>query len=374
MSTLRKYYDIGIIGGGFYGCCLALTLAERFRHVVVLEREDDLLKRASYANQARVHNGYHYPRSLLTASRSAINYPRFLKEFDGCIDRTFLKVYAIARNTSKVTAYQFLKFCGRVGIPARRTPPAIARLFNETLIEDTFITEECAFDAVQLRQLLRRKMEAAGVEVVCNEQVESIERGGRARIQLNLASGCGIAADSVLNCTYAKINELLVRSSLPKLPLKHELTELALIQMPPELEKVGITVMDGPFFSSMPFPALGLHTLSHVTYTPHASWKDSLEEPLKFPTLPPSKYIFMLRDATRYVPSLKNAVYKHSHFEMKTVLLQNEVDDGRPILCRHDYGMPGLSVVLGAKIDNIYDVVQSVENQFQALEAIHGNN
>ena len=27
----------------------------------------DLMQRASYANQARVHNGYHYPRSLLTA-------------------------------------------------------------------------------------------------------------------------------------------------------------------------------------------------------------------------------------------------------------------------------------------------------------------
>ena len=49
---------------------------------------------------------------------------------------------------------------------------------------------------------------------------------------------------------------------------------MALMQAPDVLKEIGVTVMDGPFFSMMPFPARGLHTLSHVRYTPHFSWKD----------------------------------------------------------------------------------------------------
>ena len=46
-------YDAIFAGGGFYGCCLALEFADRFRRILIVEREHDLLTRASYANQAR---------------------------------------------------------------------------------------------------------------------------------------------------------------------------------------------------------------------------------------------------------------------------------------------------------------------------------
>src|SRR3984893_14391256 len=139
---LHEEYDAIIIGGGFYGCSLALALAPRLPRILILEREPDILLRASSANQARVHNGYHYPRSLLTAMRSAVNYPQFTNDFRDCIDGSFVHVYAIAHGTSKVTAYQFRKFCQQVGIPLRQPPPSIARLFNPTLIEEIFATEE----------------------------------------------------------------------------------------------------------------------------------------------------------------------------------------------------------------------------------------
>ena len=58
--------DVMVVGGGFYGCALALHLRRSFERVVIVEREDGLLRRASYNNQARLHNGYHYPRSFRT--------------------------------------------------------------------------------------------------------------------------------------------------------------------------------------------------------------------------------------------------------------------------------------------------------------------
>lgn len=358
----RDCYDAIIIGGGFFGCCLALSLVKRYPRMLILERENGLLTRASFGNQARVHNGYHYPRSLITALRSAFNYPRFVADFEDCIDRTFLSVYAIARGGSRLNAYQYKKFCEIVGIPLRPAPKQVERLFNHALIEEVFSVEECAFDALRLRSKLRAAIEEADIEVAYGIEAERIWRGPAGSLRIETSAGIEVCSERVWNCTYSQINHLLTRSSLPPLPLKHEIAEIALIRVPPQLEGIGITVMDGPFFSTMPFPALGLHSLTHVTYTPHESWND-LEQNRCAPRNPrlPSKGVFMLRDAQRYVPALQAATCVGSLFETKAVLVPNEVDDGRPILCRRDYGLKNFSVVLGAKIDNIYDIMKALD-------------
>src|SRR5262245_66053586 len=85
--------DALVIGGGFYGLYLAEFLADRFERVVVCERNADLMQRASLHNQARVHNGYHYPRSILTAVRSRVNFERFVNEFPPAIDNRFEKIH-----------------------------------------------------------------------------------------------------------------------------------------------------------------------------------------------------------------------------------------------------------------------------------------
>lgn len=371
-TTTRDFYDAAIIGGGFFGCCLALSMARRFPRVLILERETELLTRASFVNQARVHNGYHYPRSMITALRSAFNYRRFVVDFEDCIGPSFLQVYAIARGASQVNAYQYRKFCEHVGIPLRPVPERVARLLNRDLIEDAFCTEECAFDALRLRARLRAAIEQAGIEVIYGAEAERVCAGPAESLRIQLSGPSEIAAARVYNCTYSQINQLLVRSSLEPLPLKHEITELALIQVPPSLADVGITVMDGPFFSTMPFPALGLHSLSHVTYTPHESWNGLTQarRPPEDARLP-SKCIFMLKDAARYVPALQFARYERSLFETKTVLLRNEIDDGRPILCRPNYGLKNFCVVLGAKIDNIYDVLTALAIDFPFARSPH---
>jgi glycine/D-amino acid oxidase-like deaminating enzyme len=367
-ATLQhSEYDAIVIGGGFYGCSLATALTQQLHRVLLLERESDLLTRASFANQARVHNGYHYPRSLLTAKSSAVNYPRFMRDFPDCIDNSFTHAYAIVRGTSKVTAYQFRKFCEQVGIPLRRPTAAMQKMFNGAMIEEIFVAEECAFDAVKLRTRMTAKLQEAGVETACNTEVDRIRANAAGDLSVVLRDGTELGARYVFNCTYSGINHLLARSGLDPLPLKHEVTELALIEMPPALRQVGVTVMDGPFFSSLPFPSAGLHTLSHVSYTPHESWNDlGAAAPRTANLQRSSKSMYMMKDCQRYMPALRDARYVRSLFETKTVLLRNEVDDGRPILCYRDHGFKGLFVILGAKIDNIYDIVQIISaEQFQ---------
>ena len=83
-----------------------------------------------------------------------------------------------------------------------------------------------------------------------------------------------IVARQVLNCTYAMINSVLNASGLPRIPLKHEITEMALIEPPKRNCRPGDHRHVRPVFPTMPFPPRKLHTLSHVRYTPHCSWLD----------------------------------------------------------------------------------------------------
>jgi glycine/D-amino acid oxidase-like deaminating enzyme len=357
-------YDAVVIGGGFYGSFLAAALGHRLPRVRLIEKENDLMTRASYVNQARVHGGYHYPRSFMTALRSALNFPRFLLDFSSCIDDSFEKVYAIARQGSMVSSYQFRTFCRNIAAPVRPAPDSIRRLFNSNLIDEVVCVRECSFDAARLRGLMRVRLEEAGVGISLASEVRRILPGADGRLLVELQDGGEFSAGAIFNCAYSQINTILRNSELPMLGLKHELTELALIEPPDELQQIGVTVMDGPFFSTMPFPALGLHSLSHVRYTPHESWREPelVRDPHAYlaERSPESRFTFMLKDSQRYLPCMQGARYVKSLFEVKTVLVQNEVDDGRPILFRCQPGNPDFTTVLGAKIDNIYDVLDAL--------------
>jgi glycine/D-amino acid oxidase-like deaminating enzyme len=358
-------YDALVIGGGFYGCAIALFLRQHFQSVLLVERETDLLTRASLVNQARVHNGYHYPRSFVTALRSFVNFPRFVSDYEECLDSSFEQYYAIARTQTKTNAVQFLRVFSHLGIPLRSAKPSVRRLFSTNLIEDVLLTTEYAFNAVALRRLLGLQLERARVEVQLGCSVARLCARQNGSIAAECENGMVVEAARVYNCTYSGINRLLRASGLPLLRMKHELAEIALMQPPPELEGIGITVMDGPFFSTMPFPARSLYSLSHVRYTPHASWRDDDGTPAEPNSggVPKTNFPFMIRDAVRYVPCMSEARYVDSLFDTKTVMLDCEIDDGRPILYREDHGIRNLFVVMGGKIDNVYDILQVLESK-----------
>ncbi len=357
---------IVIAGGGFFGCSIAMMLHRRGWHPIVVEEAGELLTQASRVNQARVHGGYHYPRSLMTAYRSRQNYEKFRTHYRDAIVDQFTKVYAVGRLFSKVTADQFEVFMKRVGAPLQKAPPKIQRLFNPDLTERTWIAQECAFDCSVLREMLRKELRMAGIEVRLQTLVETAKphpTGALAR----LSDGSEIECSLVFNATYAGLNRLTAASSLPLIPLKHELTEMALVDLPKELEGLSVTMMCGPFFSFMPYPSLGLTTLSHVRYTPHAHWFENEQtgatNPYQtFDTIEKhSHFEMMVADASRYMPALRDAVQRDSLWTIKTLLPLSEIDDGRPILFQRDNKLPAVIHVMGGKIDNIFDVEEEIE-------------
>jgi glycine/D-amino acid oxidase-like deaminating enzyme len=371
---MSEEYGTIIIGGGFYGLSIAIFLRDELgvKDILVIEKANNLMTRASYVNQARVHNGYHYPRSVLTAFRSAFNFPRFVEDYGKAIVSDFDKYYGIARILSKVNAKQFKNFVKKIGSSIEVASPDINTLFNPKLVEEIFKVKEYVFDAVVLRDLLLDKINSRpGIKIHYEEEVEKLL--GMSNDILVKTSKSTYVASRVLNCTYTQINTLHRKSGIPLVPLKHELTEMCLVKVPSKIEKFSITMMDGPFFSLVPFPSRNVHSLSHVRYTPHCSYLDNENTPkerqdvhryfkgIRFA----SNYKKMYADVVRYMPSLKDLEYVGSIWEVKTVLCKNEGDDGRPILFRSDLGPKNYTCIMGGKVDNIYDAFDEIRRLYE---------
>lgn len=374
--------DVVIVGAGFFGLRLAQYARESLgaERVIVLEREDEAMTRASYVNQARVHNGYHYPRSILTAYRSRVSSADWAAEYEDAVYRDFTHYYGVASRLSKVTARQFEVFCERIGASLEdASGDPIAGCFAPRLVQKIWRAQEYAFDSRRLRAIMLDRLDRLGaVELRYGVGAERLEdaAGG---VKVTCDDGTEIVAPLVVSSVYSQINTLHRASGLPLIPLQLEITEMALIEMPPAFRHIGITLMDGPFFSAMPFPSRGLHTLSHVRYTPHARWVDTAASPddRRIPTpaqLSPASTTFreMIADVRRYVPALATARHVDSMREVKAVLANDDRNDSRPILVRANDGLAGYVCVMGGKIDNVNDVLQEISTIVASRGTHHG--
>lgn len=360
-------YDAVVIGGGFFGCELAAYLRRKrgFRKVVVLEQEARIMDRASRWNQARIHGGYHYPRDFVTAHRSRLSQPVFVENYGSAVFRDVISLYAIARRGSQMTAQTFLRRMQQVGAPIKVAPDKLATLFVPAMVEGVFEVEERVFDANGLRKLVQDKL--AELEVECRLGVRVFRVDGDSNYLRVSATATGrgnldFLSSHVFNCTYSGLNSIDGSRNVVESQLKHEIAELALLEVPEVLREVAITVMDGPFFSVLPYPPEKVHSLSHVRYTPTVSWTNQLAHPSPYDVLiqepQDSRFERMIRDAGRFLPVLHDAKFVGKFREIKTTLVDREENDGRPILIEQSEKHKSLYSVLGGKIDNVFDMFQ----------------
>lgn len=232
-----------IVGGGFFGAYLGYLLKKRNRKtsVVIVEREKKLLQRASYNNQARIHNGYHYPRSFMTAFSSHKNFDIFVNEFNECIVNNFENYYAVGRIHSKITAAQFKVFCNRIGTPIEVAPSHVKSLFNPELVEEVFLVKEYAFNADILRELMAKKMKQSKIDILFQHEVIKVNQKKTDKskqileteiLDLKTKKKFVVQSEYVFICAYSNINTILQNSNIEKLDLKQEMVEMPLIKNP----------------------------------------------------------------------------------------------------------------------------------------------
>ena len=358
-----------ILGAGLYGIYAALRCAANGEHVIVLERDAQPFSRATHINQARVHMGYHYPRSLSTAVKSAGYFERFVRDFGFCIMDEFDQIYATSSRFSWTNASEFERFCKAAGIRCDAVAPT--RYFRAGMCDGAFLTTEYTYDAMVLHdKLLDDVSRANGISLRYCPPPEIIERSGT-EWQV-IAGGETYVTPKILNATYAAVNNIHALVGADPFPIKYELCEIILCDVSEGLRGVGLTVMDGPFFSIMPFGKTGLHSLTSVTFTPHMTSFDeqptfpcqeraacepkSLANCNLCPAKPKSAWPYMSKLAEKYLQPEYGFTYRESLFSMKPILKASEVDDSRPTVIKRVTEAPEMLSVLSGKINTVYDL------------------
>lgn len=93
---------IRVIGGGWYGSSLALSLKRDGHKVYLHESADRLFAGASGSNPARLHQGQHYPRSHATRKACREHNAEFLARYGFLTRHVPINLYAIAAHDSMV--------------------------------------------------------------------------------------------------------------------------------------------------------------------------------------------------------------------------------------------------------------------------------
>ena len=373
-------YEKIILGAGLYGLYAANFLAHQSNSskILVLEHDSTPFRRATYINQARVHMGYHYPRSYSTAIKSAHYFNRFMEDYSFCVLTKFDQIYATSADFSWTNALQFKKFCNNADIRCDDINPN--KYFNPGMCDGAFLTEEYTYDADILKKyLLNQLSQYPNVEICYNARINKITKKST-YFELTMNDGTTYETDFLLNATYASTNQISSMLGYEPFKIKYELCEIILCNVTEKLKNVGITVMDGPFFSIMPFGKTGYHSLTSVTFTPHITSYDAVPtfdcqkksnggcSPKQLgncndcPAKPETAWPYMSNLVTKYLKEEYGFEYSHSLFSMKPILKASEIDDSRPTVIKQYSTDPTFISVLSGKINTVYDLDEVLNN------------
>ena len=370
---METRYDKIIIGAGLYGLYSALYCCQKGQKVIVLECDPTPFRRATYINQARVHQGYHYPRSISTAMKSAGYFERFNKDYAFCVNKEFDQIYATSSQYSWTDGKQFKEFCKAANIPCEEL--YAGTYFKEGMCDGVFRTREYTYDAMILKDYLLAELERypKNVEIKYGVTIDHIDKTTDSYV-ITLNNGKNVSSGFVLNATYAGTNQILDMVGYEKFKIKYELCEIILCNVNKKLKDIGFTVMDGPFFSIMPFGKTGYHSLTSVTFTPHTTSYDEVptfacQEKSKgycstahlgncndCVAKPDTAFPYMANLARKYMLDEYQFDYRGSLFSMKPILMSSEIDDSRPTVIRTYSKNPTFVGVLSGKINTVYDL------------------
>jgi hypothetical protein len=315
-----------VVGAGVYGCTVAVELARAGHRVDLYERHQGLLLGATRGNQARLHAGFHYPRSPETARAALADAARFLGRFRAAVDWSNRHCYAVARTGSLTSAQAYLDFCDDLGGHELVEPPLLQGTSVAVAVPEAFI------DVRKLRHQLTAELRAAGVGVHLGQAVNPDALNG----------------DLVVAATYGQ--------GWPA-PLRWEVCEVAVVQLGTHYARRSFVVVDGPFCSLDPVPGTGLHALYDVDRSVHTANVGLAPEvpghlvPLldRGPVFTPhTRHGQMLAAARRFLCRVGMPGYYGSMFTVRAVLPDVDATDARPTLFHRD----GRVVhILAGKID-----------------------
>ena len=236
---------IRVLGGGWYGCHVALGLIREGHHVEVHEKADRLFSGASGANPARLHLGFHYPRSHATRALSQANYNGFMEVYGDFTRGIPVNIYAIANDHSLV---DFGNYVQTLNSEVELITIARPEEFGLRNVEGAVLTGERHILVNRVRQFFEDKLrDHVGYGSVVREVDDT-------------------SWDITIDCTFCSVNRIGVERYEPCVTFIYE----------GPWDKA-VTIMDGQFPSFYPFYEPGTVSLTSAAHTPIAKCKTTEE-------------------------------------------------------------------------------------------------
>jgi len=257
---MKKSVDIAIIGCGIFGAEIALKASSLGLSVQVFESKHDILLGASMNNQNRLHLGFHYPRDIQTGLQSIRGFDSFKKKYQACIQDNFLNTYFISKNNSLTTRDQYLSFCKELGVSFEEIKPAQMPIQVKD-VNGGISCKEVVYDCNILREIVRDNLADFKIDVALSTTVESLKRENDF-FSICLSTGDKIKANLVINASYGSSNHLTEQLGIKIPERQYEYTAVPIIKL--DIKKIGITIMDGPFITLLPYGKTDNFLLYHV--------------------------------------------------------------------------------------------------------------
>lgn len=198
--------QVGVLGGGLQGCCVALALADRGVKIILFDKNDRLLSRAAVANEGKIHLGYMYAGdpTLATAKMmmaGALSFAPFLERHLGLPAKSFPvsvpATYVVHRDTQDTSAgiCAYLKTVHSLIIEAARGKKAsyfgrdlceplrpwsaaeIEAQFDPTIARAAVVTPEIAINPLALARIVEECIKGhPHIEVRCGHEVVGAQK------------------------------------------------------------------------------------------------------------------------------------------------------------------------------------------------------
>lgn len=357
-----SHIDVAVIGCGIFGAEIAIRIKALGLSVSVYEAKNDILSGASANNQNRLHLGFHYPRDIETASQSIRGFDKFKTKYSECIQEDFSNAYFIANTRSRTTPGDYLKFCEQLGVPYQIISP---RDFQVEVLgaNNVILCNEVVYDCDILRKLVWQALRRESVQIELNQRVQGIKKSEN-RYRLEFENRPPVLADTVINASYGDINRLTAQLGHIVPERLYEYTAVPIIQL--DIPRVGVTIMDGPFMTLLPYGKSDNFLLYHVEHSRIAKNVNTQIDPnwLMPDTAPFSRvdkeeyFEKMISLCCEFVPALANAKIKGFLEGPRMVLAHREQTDPRPSrIANYD---ESYYTVIAGKIDHCMWVAEEL--------------
>lgn len=343
-----KSKKIIVIGSGIFGTTIALTLDKENFDVTLVEKDNKILNNASMCNHNRLHYGFHYPRSLETAKQSLDGFEIFKSKFENCILSNFKNYYLIDKN-SKVSKSQYNSFCNKIGVEFVESYPD--GMVNDETINYSILTKEPIFDYNSIVNKLSYDLRNSNVKLVLNNEITDFS-------QLS-------EFDVIINTTYHQINKINDILNADKINLKFQDVIIPIFQI--NIDKIGLTIMDGNFCSIMP---KGFEKNKFLLY--HVK-NSVLQESIGL--CPPSDWLSnniniddsidsIYTESSKYFPFLKDSKKIGFWRTIRAIPINN--DDGRLSTFTHTIVQnKEIFSVLSGKITTCWLIAEKIKNSLK---------